>query len=223
MGIIYGYANPEGKILYVGQTINLEERNKKHLKYDPYCKNNLEYNYPLSRGVRKHGEEYYSLVILEKDIEYNLLNDREIFYISKYDTFRNGYNQTPGGSIPPKIIYKDEIILETIELLKTNLSYKDISEKTGLSFTHIDNINNGKRRKICGIEYPVRQNQVGTRGRKLTQEQVNKIADEIKKDEKSFDSIALEYNISQTTVSKINSGARKSHYTNFPIRPKKKH
>lgn len=223
MGIIYGYANPEGKILYVGQTVNLKERNKKHLKYDPYCKNNLEYNYPLSRGIRKHGEEYYSLVILEKDIEYNLLNDREIFYISKYNTFRNGYNQTPGGNIPPMITYKDKIILETIELLKTNLSYKDISEKTGLSFSHIDNINNGKRRKICGIKYPIRQNQIGTRGRKLTQEQVNEIADEIKKDVKSFDSIALEYNISQTTVSKINNGVKKSHYSNFPIRPKKKH
>lgn len=222
MGIIYGYANPEGKILYVGQTTILEERNRKHLKYDPYSKNILEYSYPLSRGVRKHGEEYYSLVILEKDIEYNLLNDREIFYISKYDTFRNGYNQTPGGSIPPKITYKDEIILEVIELLKTNLSYKDISEKTGLSFSHIDNINNGKRRKIHGVKYPIRQNQVGTRGRKLTQEQVSEIADEIKKDVKSFDSIALEYSISQATVSKINSGARKSHYSNFPIRPKKK-
>lgn len=222
MGIIYGYANPEGKILYVGQTITLEERNRKHLKYDPYSKNILEYSYPLSRGVRKHGEEYYSLVILEKDIEYNLLKDREIFYISKYDTFRNGYNQTPGGSIPPKITYKDEIILEVIDLLKTNLSYKDISEKTGLSFSHIDNINNGKRRKIHGVKYPIRQNQIGTRGRKLTQEQVSEIADEIKKDVKSFDSIALEYSISQATVSKINSGARKSHYSNFPIRPKKK-
>ena len=92
-----------------------------------------------------------------------------------------------------------------------------------MSFSHIDNINNGKRRKICGIEYPIRQNQVGTRGRKLNQDKVDEIADEIKKDVKSFDSIALEYNISQATVSKINNGVKKSHYSNFPIRPKKKH
>lgn len=223
MGIIYGYANPKGKILYIGQTVNLEQRHNKHFKHDPYNEKVLEYNYPLSRGIRKHGEKYYSLVILEENIDNCLLNDKEMFYISKYDTFRNGYNQTPGGSIPPTITYKDEIILEVIKLLKTDLSYKDISEKTGLSFAHIDNINNGKRRKFSDIEYPIRKNQIGTRGRKLTQEQVDKIADEIKDGIKSFDDIASEYNISQTTVSKINSGVRKSSYSNFPIRPKKKH
>lgn len=222
MGIIYGYSNPKGKIKYVGQTTNLKERHKKHIKYDPYNKKVLEYNYPLSRGVRKYGEQYYSLVILE-EVDKTLLNEREAFYIIKYDTFQNGYNQTPGGSIPPYIVYGEEILLEVVKLLKTDASYKDISKKTGLSFSHIDNINTGKRRRLNDIKYPIRENQLGGKGRKLTQEQVEEIAKEIELGVKSFDSIAKEYGISQPTVSKINSGARKSSYKNFPIRPKKKH
>ena len=82
MGIIYGYANPKGKILYIGQTVNLEQRHNKHFKHDPYNEKVLEYNYPLSRGIRKHGEKYYSLVILEENIDNCLLNDKEMFYIS---------------------------------------------------------------------------------------------------------------------------------------------
>ena len=107
MGIIYGYANPKGKILYVGQTVNLEQRHRKHCKHDPYNKEVLEYNYPLSRGIRKHGEEYYSLVILEENID----NFSTKFSSISLYVFRSPYNsaktskpQSTGESLYPQII-----------------------------------------------------------------------------------------------------------------------
>ena len=36
--------------------------------YDPFNKNTKEYNYPLSRGIRKYGIDEYELIILEENI-----------------------------------------------------------------------------------------------------------------------------------------------------------
>lgn len=50
-------------------------------------------------------------------------------------------------------------------LKDNNFSYNDISEKTGVSLTHIYNINTGNRRKISGLSYPIRpQYTKGTKG-----------------------------------------------------------
>ena len=70
--VIYAYKKiDENKIVYIGQTVNLEYRHKQHIKYDPWNPNNKEYNYPLSRGIRKYGSNAYELIILED----NLLKD----------------------------------------------------------------------------------------------------------------------------------------------------
>ena len=70
MNTIYAYKKRStNKIVYVGQTTNLEYRHKQHFKYDPFNINNPEYEYPLSRGIRKYGEEEYQLIILEDNIQ----------------------------------------------------------------------------------------------------------------------------------------------------------
>ena len=100
MNVIYAYKkNSENKIVYVGQTKNLEQRHKTHIQYDPFNINNPEYNYPLSRGIRKYGEEAYSLIILEDNVPDEQLDEREIYWIKYYNTYFNGYNQSTGGKI----------------------------------------------------------------------------------------------------------------------------
>ena len=43
--VIYAYRKKSNdKIVYVGQTVNLEYRHKQHMKWDPFNINNLEYN-----------------------------------------------------------------------------------------------------------------------------------------------------------------------------------
>ena len=76
--LIYAYKkNDTNKIVYVGQTDNLQRRHKQHCEYDPFNVNNREYNYPLSRGIRKYGQEAYSLIILEDDISDEDIDERE--------------------------------------------------------------------------------------------------------------------------------------------------
>ena len=118
MNLIYAYRKKsENKIVYVGQTIELEARHKQHILYDPFNMNNKEYDYPLSRGIRKYGAEEYELLILEENIPLDKLDEREKYWIKFYDTYWNGYNQTIGGTFPTKPIYHDDIINLVITML----------------------------------------------------------------------------------------------------------
>lgn len=172
--VIYAYKKRSTqKIVYVGQTVNLQARHKQHIQYDPFNVNTREYEYPLSRGVRRYGEEEYELIILEDNLLKEELNDKEKYWIAFYDTYFNGYNQSIGGANPIKPIFNEEKIDLVIEMLRDeSYSYKDIINKTGISMTHIYNINTGARRKRDDLEYPIRKsNTKGTRGLKFSPEE----------------------------------------------------
>lgn len=222
--VIYAYKKKSSnKIVYVGQTNNLEYRHKQHIKYDPYNSKNKEYNYPLSRGIRKYGENEYELIVLEDNLLQDQLNEREIYWIKFYDTYFNGYNQSTGGSNPVKPIFDDKLINLVIELLKDyENSYQDICNKTGLSMTHVYNINTGNRRKRDDIQYPIRpSNAAGTRGLKFSPEQNIEIHNLLLKTHKEFKEIAELYNCDAVTISRINRGITKSYRLknyNYPLR-----
>ena len=222
--VIYAYKKRDNnKIVYVGQTVNLEYRNKQHMQYDPFNKNNKEFDYPLSRGIRKYGEDAYELIILEDNLKKEQLNEREIYWISFYDTYFNGYNQSIGGSNPVKPVFSEEKIDVVIEMLKDeSYSYKDIVNKTGISMTHIYNINTGKRRKRDNIEYPIRKATTkGTKGLKFSQEECKQIHEEILLNQKTLKEIAKEFNCSDSTIREINKGKTKKYILegyNYPLR-----
>ena len=226
MNVIYAYRKKNNKkIVYIGQTGDLYTRHKQHINYDPFNPNNKEYDYPLSRGIRKYGQDYYELIILEENILSNKLNEREKYWIAYYDTYWHGYNQTPGGSNPTKPIYQEDIIDLTISLLKDeNFSFKDIQEKTGLSLTHIYNINIGARRKRNNINYPIRpSNTKGTQGLKFSPDEVLKIHNIIIYTKKTYKEIANEFNCCPDTISRINSGKIQKYKIKnyfYPLREK---
>ena len=226
INLIYAYKKKkENKIVYVGQTVCLETRHKQHVLYDPYNPNNKEYNYPLSRGIRKYGKEEYELIVLEENIPLELLDEREKYWIKYYNTYWDGYNQTTGGTFPTKPIYEENIVYKVIEMLRNEeYSYNDIKNKTGLSLTHIYNINCGKRRPIEGIKYPIRKsNTKGSKGLKFSQKEVLEIHNLILNTNKTFKEIAKEYNCSASTISEVNRGKTKNYKLNnfnYPLREK---
>jgi group I intron endonuclease len=68
--------------------------------------------------AKKYGKEIFTKIILENNIiDDNILLEKEIFYIEKYNTFNNGYNLTKGGDGGGTWIYK-----------KTKIEKKRISE-----------------------------------------------------------------------------------------------
>lgn len=217
-GIIYGYAL-NGKIKYIGQTVNKEDRHKFHMEYNPNNKLCREYNYPLSRAVRKYGAESFEYTILEEDVDEHLLNEREVYFIKKYDTYHNGYNQTEGGSVPTETTFKEDVLDRVVDMLLNNYSFKDIHEETGVSFPHISNINQGKRRRREGLRYPLRADKVGVRGSKITTKEVDEIIELIKTSDLTLTAIGKKYGISQSMVSGIKSGRRRgSKNETYPIK-----
>jgi hypothetical protein len=41
-----------------------------------------------------------------EECDFDMLNDKEIYWIAKYDTFNNGYNSTIGGESKQKYMLK---------------------------------------------------------------------------------------------------------------------
>lgn len=91
MGIIYKHTAPSGKA-YIGQTINtMKERLKSHISHTKAGNKSK-----FSDAIRKYGiENFTSEILVEADNE--KLNEQEIYYIDKFDTYNNGYNSTMGG------------------------------------------------------------------------------------------------------------------------------
>lgn len=100
-GIIYKYTSPSGKC-YIGQTTdeNRRKRQHEHNAFNTECK---QYNSKFYTAIRKYGWDSFQYEVLytifketlEETID--ILNDREIYYIGQYDSFKNGYNMTIGG------------------------------------------------------------------------------------------------------------------------------
>ena len=94
IGYIYKISTPDDKI-YIGQTINLEDRKKRYRNGG--CKGQIL----IHRYIKKYGWDNLIFEVIEIT-EINSLNDREIFWIdyykSNYNRYKlNGLNLTDGG------------------------------------------------------------------------------------------------------------------------------
>ncbi len=95
---IYKITNLINLHAYIGQSKNIEFRIKTHFK-KAFIENSEEYFKVLYRAIRLYGKENFKVEILEElpDATREYLNSRESYWISYYDTYNNGYNETFGG------------------------------------------------------------------------------------------------------------------------------
>jgi group I intron endonuclease len=93
IGIIYCITNVINSNQYIGQTRNeLNRRWKEHLTEAS------KYNQrPLYRAINKYGQSNFKIKILE-ECPVEKLNEREVYWIEKLNTFNEGYNATTGGN-----------------------------------------------------------------------------------------------------------------------------
>lgn len=96
-GIIYRYKSPSGKY-YIGQTI--DEEGRRHM----FLYNQLGYaGHRINEAIKKYGPKNFEYTVLMKVIGDNeddvrsYLNTLEVFFIKKYDSYKNGYNMSEGG------------------------------------------------------------------------------------------------------------------------------
>lgn len=89
--VIYKITNIVTQDFYIGKTINsLKRRMYQHI-YDAFSKNSQTH---LHRSIRKYGTENFSIEIIDTVDSYQLLNEKEIYWIQKLSP---KYNMTKGG------------------------------------------------------------------------------------------------------------------------------
>lgn len=162
---IYCFTNKVNGKKYIGQSCNIENRYKSHKRN--YLNANLQtYNGKFYRALRKYGFDNFTFTILEASENFNQkeLNQKEIYYINKFDSFINGYNMNYGGRYTSNGIKKlnEQQVLQIKELIQnTDISFQEISRKYGLDVNGslISMINSGAVWNIIGqYDYPIRKN-----------------------------------------------------------------
>lgn len=115
---------------YVGQTITLlEYRVTQHFGLSKSNQHKFAY------ALKKYGRDGFIWGIIEES-DISLLNDREVYWIEKYDTFKKGYNSTTGGNQGREYCTKEYLIekpdgnLELIENLSKYCRENNLKRST---------------------------------------------------------------------------------------------
>ena len=93
-GKIYLITNDINSKVYVGQTI--QTLNKRFNGHCCYSKSDRSTNMYIKKAIHKYGRDKFHITLLE-ECPINLLNEREKYWISFYNSYNEGYNLTKGG------------------------------------------------------------------------------------------------------------------------------
>lgn len=118
---IYKITNKLNNKCYIGQSKDIYVRIKKHISKINEV-NASQYNFQIYQAMRKYGIENFKVEILEACQE-DILNEREIYWIQKYDSFKHGYNSTLGGDhMPPAMSSKETKEKRLVSFMKNDHS-----------------------------------------------------------------------------------------------------
>ena len=150
MAYIYQIVNQINGKRYVGKTeFSIEKRFKEHCR-DAFKENNEKR--PLYIAMRKYGIENFNIYLIE---ETDILEEREIFWIEFFGSFKWGYNATKGGDGRKYLDY--DLIVATYKELN-NVS--EVAKHLKVSTDSVKNVLELKNIKVLSSE-EVNQNKMG--------------------------------------------------------------
>lgn len=140
---IYKITNLINGHSYIGQSLNIEKRWKNH-RIAAFNSKDECYYYPLYCAIRKYGIENFSFEVIEQ-CDYQLLNEREMYYIKLYNTYNDGYNQTLGGDCATHSskLSADQVKEIQGKLLTQKYTLRGLAAEYGVHADTIRDINNG--------------------------------------------------------------------------------
>lgn len=101
---IYKITNLITKKSYIGQAKDIYNRYHRHHKYD-YKREELDYY--IYQSMRKYGIDNFKIEVVEL-CPIEKLDEKEVYWISFYNTYHHGYNMNEGGkNFSPKIFTKE--------------------------------------------------------------------------------------------------------------------
>ena len=118
MAYIYKIINDINNKIYIGKTnFDIKKRFQEHI-HD--SKKGYQ-NRPLYKAMNKYGIEHFHIKEIE---ETDIPEEREVYWINFYNSYKNGYNATTGGDGKTLINY--DVVLEKFN---QGLTIKAISEE----------------------------------------------------------------------------------------------
>lgn len=208
---IYKITNQINGKVYIGQTNDLERRQKEH--WSTYDRDQ-----PLYQAFNKYGRENFKMEPIEETEEYDA---REIYWIDYYNSYgKGGYNATRGGQTSGDAERVYDILSKHYEEILQKIAWTQqtlysICEEYGFSDPVVDKINRGGYNQLFPTDYvfPIRST-----GTSLSHYLVKEIQKEIHGN-LPFQEISKKYSVGHQFLADVNAG-RKHRNSSFkyPIR-----
>lgn len=153
---IYKIENLTSHEIYVGQSVNLDNRKRRH-KNAP---NDEKHQERLYQDMREQGVDNFSFEILEY-CSRRQLNAREKYWVAYYNAYENGYNNSPGGDARKKWSHGNKLTKKQVKeiqeiLATTSRGNLDIANEYGVSENIVSGINTGYYWFSDKLTYPIR-------------------------------------------------------------------
>lgn len=149
---IYCFTNNKNEKKYIGQSRNIPQRIRDHVR-DAFVNKVDFYFY---RALRKHGVESFDFEILETCL-IEELDEREAHYIFAFDTLDKGYNMILPGYRPISVLFTQDEIQNIIDdIRESDWTLKELGEKYNLSEGFMKQINRGESYRKDSETYPLR-------------------------------------------------------------------
>lgn len=206
---------------YIGKSIDILDRYKNHCSH---LKNGTHHNKNLQA-------KYYdvqilpSMHILEK-VPINSLDLAEIDWISKFDSYYNGMNETKGGESSygesnPFSLYSKDTYIEIAKLLAyTDLQYREIAVQLSVSDRVVSTIGMGYTHTWLNSEVPeiyaAITSKIGTRNSNSLQEEAYvQILFRLANTDDRLVDISKETGISNRIIERLSSGQSHTYLKNL--------
>lgn len=198
MFVIYKAEFPNGKV-YIGKSKDFDSRKIKHSYSTRY------YNTKLTNAINKYGFDSIKWEIIFETEDINIINQKEIEFISKYDSIKNGYNTSTGGdggdtisNNPRRLdIIKQQLTSKGYDSDSYYIEISDIISKSIIE----DYLNNKLSLKVLSRKYSISRQRI-TRFLKsnnidIDQDRI-KITNSIKLSEDEIESVINKYKNGKT-------------------------
>ena len=128
LGRVYIIKNEFNDKVYIGKTLNsIQSRFKEHIRDSRKEHKQIR---KLYRAIQKYGEDCFYVELLEDNIPEEELSEKESYYITMFDSYHNGYNNTLGGDGKRYLEVTDE---EVIEIYKESKCIRHTAQKLKIS------------------------------------------------------------------------------------------
>lgn len=134
VGYIYKITNKLNQKVYIGKTL----RDPK-IRWREHIEDSRHPYLPLQRAFNKYGIEAFEFTVLEQINNDSLLNEREKYYINKFNSYKKGYNATIGGDGGTTHLLSDSERKKILQLWEEDKTILEIQRNTGHSYQAIHN------------------------------------------------------------------------------------